>query len=56
MSRTLILELFSMITEPLGLSSWTLRAVMVVPGLGFVVSLDLSWNYDFTAERLGRNC
>ncbi len=53
-SAYVILELFSMITEPLGLPSWTLKAVLVALCLGLLVSLILSWNYDFTDEGLVR--
>jgi tetratricopeptide (TPR) repeat protein len=49
-SAYLILELFSIITDPLGLPPWTLKTVMLLLGLGLLVSLILSWNYDYTAE------
>ncbi|MEA1887807.1 MAG: hypothetical protein U9N72_11425, partial [Bacteroidota bacterium] len=45
-----ILELVDIIAEPLGLPDWTLNLVLVLLGIGFVISVILSWVYDFTPE------
>jgi len=47
-----ILELISIITEPFGLPEWTMKLVVVLLIIGFIVSLILSWNYDFSPEGL----
>jgi TolB-like protein/Tfp pilus assembly protein PilF len=45
-----ILELVDIITEPFGLPDWTLKLVVVLLSIGFVVSIFLSWFYDFNTE------
>ena len=45
-----IFEFISIITEPFGLPGWTLKLVLVLLILGFIVSLILSWNYSVTSE------
>jgi hypothetical protein len=47
-----ILELVSIIAEPFGLPDWTLKLVFVLLCIGFVISIILSWYYDFTSEGL----
>jgi TolB-like protein len=49
-----ILELVSIIAEPLGLPDGTLRFVFIMLCIGFVISLVLSWFYDFTQDGLER--
>jgi len=45
-----ILELVSIITEPLQLPYWTPALVIVLLCVGFVITVILSWVYDFTPE------
>jgi TolB-like protein/Tfp pilus assembly protein PilF len=45
-----ILELVSIIQEPLRLPGWTLTLVIILLSIGFVVSIILSWFFDFNAE------
>ena len=45
-----ILELTSIIAEPLGLPSWTINFVLVLLCIGFVITAIVSWIYDFTSE------
>ncbi|MDT8402175.1 MAG: tetratricopeptide repeat protein [Bacteroidales bacterium] len=45
-----ILELTSIIAEPLGLPAWTINFVLVLLCIGFVITVVVSWIYDFTAE------
>jgi len=45
-----ILELVSIITEPLLLPEWTLALVIVLLCIGFVITVILSWVYDITPE------
>ncbi len=45
-----ILELVSIIVDPLGLPDWTLAFVIVLLVVGFILSLILSWIYDITPE------
>jgi TolB-like protein/Tfp pilus assembly protein PilF len=45
-----ILELVSILIEPFGLPDWTLKLVVLLLSVGFVVSLLLSWFYDFNPE------
>ena len=45
-----ILELVSIITEPLQLPDWTLAMVIVLLCIGFVIAVILSWVYDITPE------
>ncbi|MDT8400854.1 MAG: hypothetical protein RQ743_04095 [Bacteroidales bacterium] len=43
-----ILELISIIAEPLGLPQWTINFVLVILCIGFIISAVVSWLYDFT--------
>ena len=45
-----ILELVSIIVEPLRLPEWTLPFVIVLLSIGFIISVILSWVYDITPE------
>ncbi|TFH27214.1 MAG: hypothetical protein E4H10_04615 [Bacteroidia bacterium] len=45
-----ILELVDIITDPFGLPAWTLKLVVVLLSVGFIVSLIVSWNYDISPE------
>ena len=45
-----ILELVSIIVEPLRLPDWTLPLVIVLLSIGFLISVFLSWVYDITPE------
>ena len=45
-----ILELVSIIAEPFGLPTWTLRLVFVLLCVGLIISIILSWIYDITPE------
>lgn len=45
-----ILELISIIIEPLRLPEWTLQMVIVLLVIGFILSVILSWVYDVTPE------
>ncbi len=45
-----ILELISIIVEPLRLPEWTLQMVIVLLVIGFILSVILSWVYDVTPE------
>ncbi|MBS0010809.1 MAG: tetratricopeptide repeat protein [Bacteroidales bacterium] len=45
-----ILELTSIIAEPLGLPAWTINLVLVLLCIGFVITVVVSWIYDFTSE------
>ena len=47
-----ILELVSIIADPLGLPDGTLRFVFFILCFGFVISIILSWYYDFTPDGL----
>ena len=49
-SAFVILELVSMLAEPFGLPEWTLKLVVVLLSVGFIVSVIISWNYDFNPE------
>ena len=49
-----ILEFVSIIVEPLRLPEWTLRLVLILLCIGFVISIILSWYYDFTPDGLER--
>ena len=46
----MILELISIIAEPFGLPGWTLKLVFVLLCVGFIISVVISWLYDFTPE------
>lgn len=45
-----ILELVSIIQEPLKLPDWTLTVVIIFLTIGLVISIVVSWIYDFTPE------
>ena len=45
-----VLELVSIVAEPLNLPEWTLRMVIILLSFGFVVSIILSWIYDVNPE------
>jgi TolB-like protein len=45
-----ILELVSIIAEPLRLPDWTLALVIVLLCIGFIITVILSWVYDITPE------
>jgi len=45
-----VLELVDIIAEPLRLPDWTLNVVLVLLCVGFVISIIISWIYDFTEE------
>ena len=47
-----ILELVSIIVDPLRLPDWTLAFVIVLLFVGFIISVILSWVYDITPEGL----
>ena len=53
-SGFVILELVSIVAEPLGLPDGTLRVIFILLCIGFVISLNLSWFYDFTPDGLER--
>ena len=48
--ETDILELVSIIVEPLKLPEWFLSMVIVLLCIGFVIAIILSWIYDLTGE------
>jgi len=45
-----LLELVDIIAEPLRLPDWTINFVLVLLGIGFIISIILSWVYDITPE------
>lgn len=45
-----LLELVDIIAEPFGLPDWTLKFVVVLLSIGFIISIILSWIYDITPE------
>ena len=45
-----LLELTSIVAEPLGLPAWTINLVLVLLCIGFVITVIISWIYDFTSE------
>ncbi|MFO7851087.1 MAG: tetratricopeptide repeat protein [Bacteroidota bacterium] len=45
-----LLELTSIIAEPLGLPAWTINLVLVLLCIGFVITVVVSWIYDFTPK------
>ena len=47
-----ILELVSIIVDPLRLPDWTLTFIIVLLFVGFILSVILSWVYDITPEGL----
>ena len=46
----MILELVSIIVEPMKLPDWTLSFVIVLLVIGFILAIILSWVYDITPE------
>ncbi len=53
-SGFVILELVSIIAEPFGLPDWTLKLVFIFLCICFVISIILSWFYDFTPDGIER--
>jgi TolB-like protein/Flp pilus assembly protein TadD len=53
-SGFVILEFVSNITDPFGLPDWTLKLVFILLCIGFVISIILSWFYDFTPDGFER--
>ena len=51
-SSYVLLELTSIIAEPLGLPGWTINLVLLLLLIGFVITVLISWIYDFTSEGL----
>jgi TolB-like protein len=49
-----ILELVSIIEEPLQLPDWTLELVIVLLCIGFIITVIFSWIYDITPEGIER--
>ena len=45
-----LLELTSIIAEPLGLPEWTINFVLILLCIGFVITIVVSWIYDFTPK------
>ena len=45
-----MLELTSIVEEPLGLPDWTLKFLIILLSIGFVLVATLSWIYDITPE------
>jgi len=45
-----ILELVSIVADPLKLPEWTLAFIIVLLCIGFIISIILSWIYDVTPE------
>jgi len=45
-----LLELVDIIADPFGLPDWTLKFVVVLLSIGFIISIILSWIYDVTPE------
>jgi len=45
-----LLELTSIISEPLGLPDWTINFVLILLCIGFVITVVVSWIYDFTPK------
>jgi adenylate cyclase len=41
-----ILELMSIIVEPLGLPDWTLLVIIILLSIGFIISIIFSWIYE----------
>jgi len=50
-SAFVILELVSIITDPLNLPDWTLSLVIVLLCIGFIIAVILSWVYDVSPDR-----
>jgi adenylate cyclase len=53
-SGFVLLELVSIIAEPFGLPDWTLKLVFIILCIGFVISVIISWFYNYTPEGLER--
>ena len=53
-SGFVLLELVSIIAEPFGLPDWSLKLVFIFLCIGFIISVILSWFYDFTPDGLER--
>ena len=49
-SSYVLLELISIISEPFRLPEWTLRFVFIILCIGFVITVIISWIYDFTPK------
>ncbi|MFO7934509.1 MAG: hypothetical protein R6U78_10545 [Bacteroidales bacterium] len=49
-SAFVILELVSIIQEPLGLPEWTLKAVIILLSAGFILSVIFSWLFNVNNE------
>ena len=49
-SAFVILELASIVVDPLNLPEWTLSLIIVLLCIGFVIAIILSWVYDITPE------
>jgi len=49
-SSFVLLELVDIISEPFGLPDWTLKLVVLLLSIGFIVAIILSWIYDVTPE------
>ncbi len=45
-----LLELTSIVAEPLGLPGWTINFVLILLFIGFVITVVISWIYDFTPK------
>ncbi len=45
-----LLELTSIVAEPLGLPDWTINFVLVLLCIGFIITVVVSWIYDFTPK------
>ena len=45
-----LLELVDIIAEPFGLPDWTLKLVVFLLSIGFIIAIILSWIYDITPE------
>ena len=45
-----ILELTSIVAEPLGLPDWTINFVLILLCIGFIITVVISWIYDFTSK------
>lgn len=48
----LLLQIADVIVEPLGLPAWTMRMLIVLVAIGFVVALVVAWSYELTPEGL----
>jgi TolB-like protein/Tfp pilus assembly protein PilF len=48
----LLLQIADVIVEPLGLPAWTMRMLIVLITIGFVLALVVAWTYELTPEGL----